>query len=71
MYTLLNFKKRGLPHAHILVILSAQDKPREPSDYNKIVCTEIPNANWTPRLHSIVKRCMMHSLCGIARKVYA
>ena len=67
VYTI-EFQKRGLPHAHILIILSAQDEPREPSDYDRIVCAEIPDATLTPRLHSIVKRCMMHSPCSIARK---
>ena len=67
VYTI-EFQKRGLLHAHILVIISVQDKPREPSDYDRIVCAEIPYATLTPRLHSIVKRCIMHSPCGIARK---
>ena len=62
-YTI-EFPKRGLPHTHILAISSAQDKPREPSDHDKIVCAETP----TPSLHSFVKRCMMHSPCDIARK---
>ena len=53
VYTI-EFQKRGLPHAHILVILSPQDKPREPSDYDRIVCAEILDAALTTRLHSIV-----------------
>ena len=41
VYTI-EFQKRGLPHAHILIILSDQDKPRDPTMYDKIVCAEIP-----------------------------
>ena len=67
VYTI-EFQKRGLPHAHILVILESQNKPKDPSEYDKIVCAEIPDSVLTPRLHSIVKRCMMHNPCGVVRK---
>ena len=67
VYTI-EFQKRGLPHAHILVILCQSDKPRDPSDYNKIVCAEIPDPVFNPRLHNIVKRCMIHSPCGSIRR---
>ena len=42
MYTV-KFQKRCLAHAHILMVLSDKCKPREPSDYDKIVFTEIPD----------------------------
>ena len=57
----IEFQKPGLPNAHILVILCQSDKPRDPSDYDKIVCAEIPNPIHNPKLHNIVKRCMIHS----------
>ena len=50
------------------MILCQSDKPREPSDYDKIVCAEIPDTIHNPRLHNIVKRCMMHSPCGSIRR---
>ena len=37
VYTI-EFQKRGLQHAHILVILESQNKPKDPSEYDKIVC---------------------------------
>ena len=40
VYTI-EFQKRGLPHAHILVILADDCNPRDPSDYDKIVCAEL------------------------------
>ena len=67
VYTI-EFQKRGLPHAHILVIVCQSDKPREPSDYDKVVCAEIPDTIHNPRLHNIVKRCMIHSPCGSIRR---
>ena len=48
VYTTIEFQKRGLPHAHILVILSDDDKPRNPSQYDTIVSAEIPGA-WITR----------------------
>ena len=32
------FQKRGLPHAHILIWLAAEDQPQGPSDYDQLVC---------------------------------
>ncbi|XP_078431629.1 uncharacterized protein LOC144703317 [Wolffia australiana] len=37
------FQKRGLPHAHMLWVLDAQYKPKTPEDIDKIVCAEIPD----------------------------
>ena len=37
------FQKRGLPHAHILVIVGPEDKPRTPHDVDARVCAEIPD----------------------------
>jgi len=41
----IEFQKRGLPHAHILMILSPEDKPKTPEDFDKLVCAEIPDRN--------------------------
>ena len=37
VYTI-EFQKRGLPHAHILIIVSDHEKPKEPCEYDRIVC---------------------------------
>ena len=55
------WQKRGLPHAHILLWL--QDKIR-PNDVNKVISAEIPNPNEDQTLHNIVKTHMIHGPCG-------
>ncbi len=54
------FQKRGLPHAHILLILDKNDKFRTPEDYDKVVSAEIPDPEKTPRLYSYVMAHMLH-----------
>ena len=60
----IEFQKRGLPHAHILLILDANDKPRNADDYDKIVCAEIPDPDNQKELHDIVVKNLMHGPCG-------
>ena len=59
-------KKRGLPHAHILIILQENSKPNDPQRIDEIVCAEIPSERDYPALNEIVKMCMLHKPCGIA-----
>ncbi|XP_058725711.1 uncharacterized protein LOC131597006 [Vicia villosa] len=66
MYTI-EFQKRGLPHAHILIFLHPQSKYPTPSDIDNIICTEIPDPTVHPRLYALVKSNMMHDPCGVAR----
>ena len=64
IYTI-EFQKRGLPHAHILVILAENDKPRTESDIDKIVSAEIPDELIADsELFATVKRCMLHGPYG-------
>ena len=57
-------QKRGLPHAHILIILHSSDQPRSPRDIDCIVCAEIPDKNINPELHEIITRNNIHGPCG-------
>ena len=63
IYTI-EFQKRGLPHAHILLILAENDKPRTESDIDRIVSAEIPDEFTDLELFETVKRCMFHGPCG-------
>jgi hypothetical protein len=55
---------RGLPHAHILIILAPEHKFRTPEDYDRVVCAELPDAQVNPRLYEIVTSNMLHGPCG-------
>ncbi|KAG3231215.1 hypothetical protein PI124_g23690 [Phytophthora idaei] len=54
------FQKRGLPHAHILVILAEEDKPRTRQIIDKMVSSELPDKEKNPQLYEIVTTCMIH-----------
>ncbi|XP_021713446.1 uncharacterized protein LOC110681600 [Chenopodium quinoa] len=60
----IEFQKRGLPHAHFLIILKGESKLKCPADYDKFVCAEIPSLD-NPLLRKIVIRHMMHGPCGL------
>jgi hypothetical protein len=57
------WQKRGLPHAHILLWLEPEDKPSTPEDYDELICAEIPNPDVFPELHELVKEHMLHGPC--------
>ena len=50
VYTI-EFQKMGLPHAHIILILSKASVLRTPFDIDRLVTAEIPNPNKEPELH--------------------
>ncbi|XP_058756263.1 uncharacterized protein LOC131629499 [Vicia villosa] len=66
MYTI-EFQKRGLPHAHILIFLHPQSKYPTPSNIDNIIFAEIPDPTVHPNLYKLVKAHMMHGPCGLAR----
>ena len=60
------FQKRGLPHAHMLLILDEGSRPVEPADFDRFVCAELPDPRTDPELFETVTRCMIHGPCGPA-----
>ncbi|XP_035838840.1 uncharacterized protein LOC110906363 [Helianthus annuus] len=63
----IEFQKRGLPHAHFLLIMYPQHKINNADHYDKVVCAEIPNKLTHPRLHEMVVKHMIHGPCGNLR----
>lgn len=64
----IEFQKRGLPHAHFLLIMTPEWKLTNADHYDKYVCAEIPNPTKYPILHNLVKLDMIHGPCGTLNK---
>ncbi|OMO54516.1 DNA helicase PIF1, ATP-dependent [Corchorus olitorius] len=58
------FQKRGLPHAHILLWLQQSLKFKSPSDIDRFVSAEIPDKDLDPIGYEAVTSLMMHDPCG-------
>ncbi|XP_027174556.1 uncharacterized protein LOC113774189 [Coffea eugenioides] len=64
----IEFQKRGFPHAHLLLILKPGHKLLNPESYDKIVCAELPDKDRYPHLYSLVIKHMIHGPCGTMDK---
>jgi hypothetical protein len=58
------FQKRGLPHAHFLLIMEGRYKLTCPEQYDGIISVELPDKNKYPELYKMVVKHMMHGSCG-------
>nr|XP_016503039.1 PREDICTED: uncharacterized protein LOC107821146 [Nicotiana tabacum] len=65
IYTV-EFQKRGLPHAHILLFLV--NKYPTVGDIDGIISAELPDKKVDPYYYNAVTNFMMHGPCGTARK---
>ncbi|XP_076932235.1 uncharacterized protein LOC143597695 [Bidens hawaiensis] len=66
LFTRLNFRKRGLPHAHICMFMHAESKILNPQLIDNFISAEIPNKNSEPELYKLVSNHMIHGPCGEA-----
>ena len=57
----IEFQKRGLPHAHILLILDDDHKITSVDDVDLCISAELPDPNTEPTLFQIVKQNMIHT----------
>jgi hypothetical protein len=60
----IEFQKRGLPHAHILLWLDEHDKLRSCDDYDNFISAELPDKYAEPDLWKIVTKFQIHGPCG-------
>ena len=58
--------KRGLPHAHILICLAEKDKVKKIKHIDSIVSAEIPDSSLHPLAFKTVSECLIHGPCGPA-----
>ncbi|XP_074313405.1 uncharacterized protein LOC141648575 [Silene latifolia] len=65
MINVVEFQKRGLPHAHFLIILKPGYKITSPEKFDKYVSAEIPSTE-NPHMRAAVIGHMMHGPCGPA-----
>lgn len=63
VYTI-EFQKRGLPHAHILLTLDPEDRIRDFAEVDKYISAELPDQLSRPVLYDLVKTHMIHGPCG-------
>ena len=68
MFHVVEFQKRGLPHAHILLIMSPDHRPTSPSDYDAYISAEIPDPDTHPAAYETIKNTMIHGPCGRANR---
>ena len=66
----IEFQKRGLPHAHILVFLHPDDKPKTPEQVDKIISAEVPDPVNNKELFELVKKHMLHTPCDPRQETY-
>ncbi len=60
----IEFQKKGLPHAHILLILDEASKLCTVEDYDSMVLTEILDSIRYLEAYETVTSCMVHGPCG-------
>ena len=62
----IEFQKRGLPHAHLLLIMRSADKPRTATDIDRVVCAELPDKENPDQLelYETVTGSLVHGPCG-------
>ncbi|KAM3699395.1 hypothetical protein ACJW31_05G022100 [Castanea mollissima] len=63
VYTV-EYQKRGLPHAHILLFLHHDDKHPTAAEIDRIISAEIPDLNEDSLVYEAVKQYMVHGPCG-------
>ena len=61
---MIEYQKRGLPHAHILATLAQEYKLKTPERIDKFISAVIPDPDKEPILHDRVMKHMIHGPCG-------
>lgn len=62
------FQKRGLPHAHFLLIMKGKWKLVCPEQYDCLISAKLPDKRKYPELYKMVVKHMMHGPCGVLNR---
>jgi hypothetical protein len=60
----IEFQKRGLLHAHILIFFIKDCKPHMVENVDRMINAKLPNLGTKRLAHETIARCMMHGPCG-------
>ncbi|XP_018461372.2 uncharacterized protein LOC108832383 [Raphanus sativus] len=60
----IEFQKRGLPHAHILLWLGNDSRTPSAEEVDEIISAELPNKETDPCAYNLVTKHMIHGPCG-------
>ena len=60
----IEFQRRGLPHCHMLINVSNEDKLPTADDIDACISAEISDSNADANVYEIVKSAMVHGPCG-------
>ncbi|XP_075645785.1 uncharacterized protein LOC142616929 [Castanea sativa] len=61
---IVEYQKKGLPHAHILLFLHHDDKHPTAAEIDRIISAEIPDLNEEPLVYEAVKQYMVDGPCS-------
>ncbi|XP_076885973.1 uncharacterized protein LOC143535653 [Bidens hawaiensis] len=61
---MIDFQKRGLPHAHVCVFMHHDYKINNADKIDSIISAELPNKQEDPELFDLVSEFMIHGPCG-------
>ncbi|XP_013713624.2 uncharacterized protein LOC106417353 [Brassica napus] len=64
----IEFQKRGLPHAHILLWLGNSSRTPSAEEIDGIISAELPNNEEDPEASNLVIKHMIHGPCGDANR---
>ncbi|XP_024006634.1 uncharacterized protein LOC112083134 [Eutrema salsugineum] len=70
MYNI-EFQKRGLPHAHMVVFLKPESKLPTGEDIDRFISAEIPDKDLDPILYENVGDLMIHGPCDLLKRFRA
>ncbi|XP_060516472.1 uncharacterized protein LOC132695932 isoform X2 [Cylas formicarius] len=60
----IEFQKRGLPHAHILIGFEPTDRIDDAEKMDRIISARIPDREVEPDLYGVVRDYYVHRVCG-------